>query len=79
MAKEQTKGLVELDLDAENVLAFQDANGLIHFIVDPKIDFGRTKGGEGNNLSCGCTRGYRPVTGAGLKGYKVNVHLIRKP
>ena len=72
-------GLQELELDADNVLAFMDMNGLLHFIVNPNENSGRTKGGAGNNLSCGCTHGYRPVVGAGLKGYKVNVHLIKKP
>ena len=74
------KGWKELELDTEesNLCAYEADDGTIFVGITPE-NGGRTKGGEGKNVNCGGTHGYRSLTGSALKGAKVNLHLIRKP
>jgi hypothetical protein len=77
---ETPKGWKELDIDVDddNVVAYETEEGTIFIGITPGNN-GRTKGGEGKNIDCGGTHGYRALTGGMIKGAKLNLHLIRKP
>lgn len=69
---------IDIDVDGDEVSAFEAPDGTIFIGIVPGNN-GRTKGGEGKNIDCGGTHGYRALTGGTLKGCKLNLHLIRKP
>ena len=69
---------IDVDVDGENISAYETEEGQIWIGIIPGNN-GRTKQGEGKNVDCGGTHGYRALTGGTLKGCKINLHLIRKP